>query len=166
MFSLAYVSDERIAFGPETLSELAERCSARNLERAVTGYLYWRERRFFQFIEGEERAVRALMEEIRADERHALGPLIELGDWESRQFSDWDMCFLDPPDALQTRIRTVVGETMRALVALDGGQASARARVVMLVGRLATLVRENDRAEENGGENGGESTGADTGGER
>ena len=147
MYSLAYVSDERVPFDTRALLELGELCSARNYASAVTGYLGWQDGRFFQYLEGEEERVRALMGAIESDERHAVVRVLELSRWRRRQFADWDMCFPEssepagPPGA---GIRDELGRLMRTLSAPELVGREDEAPIARMIERIAALVREND----------------------
>ena len=144
MFSLAYVSDERVAFDTDALGTLGELCSSRNYANAVTGYLSWKGGRFFQYLEGEEATVRALMSDIAADERHSVVRTLELARWEERLFADWDMCFLDSPEPSQTRIQEVVGRLVRTFSAPEFTGMNDVAPIARMIERIAVLAREND----------------------
>lgn len=146
MYSVAYVSDQRTPFDTEALLALGELCSARNYEKAVTGYLSWRDGSFFQYLEGEEATVRALMTSIVADERHTVVRLLELGEWSDRQFADWDMCFLDPPESSRARILAEVDRLVRTLSAPTLAGKEDAGPIARMVERVARLVRENDPA--------------------
>jgi len=144
VFSLAYVSDEEIAFDERSLGELGERCSAKNYANAITGYLSWQGGSFFQFLEGEEGPVRDLMRTIEFDRRHVVGRVVELGLWDERLFADWDMCFLDPPPPALARIQVEVERVMRTLWAPDMAGKEDTPQVGVMIERIAALVRKSD----------------------
>ena len=147
MYSLAYVSDEEVAFDDASLRVLGERCSERNYANAITGYLSWQGGSFFQFLEGEEEAVRELMRSIIDDDRHAVGRIAELCLWEARLFADWDMCFLDPPPPAESRIQAEVERVMRTLWAPELAGKEDTRLIGGMIERVAALVREGDPVE-------------------
>mgnify|MGYP001828285746 CR=1 FL=1 len=70
LFCLSYVSTQCRPFPVGELTELLEKAREFNDSQEITGLLLHREDSFFQILEGRESAVRALFENICADERH------------------------------------------------------------------------------------------------
>lgn len=97
MFALVYVSHAVTPFDDAALKTLAEKASEKNGRLQVTGYLNFNRARsiFFQYLEGPQQAVVDLMTEIKADDRHRIANVVELGELQSRLFPDWSMRYLD-----------------------------------------------------------------------
>lgn len=93
VFGLAYSSRAATDFDNESLLELADWCAEKNQTRDITGYLYFRNGIFIQYLEGEQKAVESLMAKIIADPRHEVGPSISMPSSE-RIFPHWYMRFV------------------------------------------------------------------------
>lgn len=91
MKSLAYVSRATIDFDDKALVELASFAAARNLEFGITGYLYFEDNYFTQYIEGESEPIDRLFQNLKHDARHDIRvvqvdePLVQ------RRFASWHM---------------------------------------------------------------------------
>ena len=115
MFSILYVSDELIPFDERSLRELAVASAACNRRHGITGCLRWKNGRFVQYFEGEEAAVRSLMERIAVDARHRVVRTLELESIETRLFPHWDVGFLRPRDAGEVRVQDLVENITRSM---------------------------------------------------
>ncbi len=94
MFALLYASIAKTKFDREKLSSLCEQSAASNLKLNVTGYLYYRDGRFFQYLEGEKNAVTNLMDRIREDPRHKVTQIIYDDCIVRRRFPTWSMRYI------------------------------------------------------------------------
>ncbi|GEM_PF-2440838 len=70
---------------------------ARNNDAGVTGYLLRAGDTYYQWLEGPEQAVIALMARIRTDMRHGDISMLMEGTAEARQFTQWLMGYSDIP---------------------------------------------------------------------
>ncbi len=91
---IVYVSKANQIFGHAELSTLEARSQQRNEEIGVTGYLYFEEGYFFQYIEGEFAAVTELLNRIEADDRHTIERFVYDDSLLVRRFGGWSMRFL------------------------------------------------------------------------
>jgi Sensors of blue-light using FAD len=95
LYRMTYVSLSLVEPYSAEVMDIA-RCSLRrNRENGVTGALYYDDAQFFQVIEGDEAAVRALFDRIRRDARHTDVTVLSEGPVSERLFPDWAMKFLD-----------------------------------------------------------------------
>lgn len=94
VFGLAYSSRAQTAFDDQQLEDLANAAGAKNQQMNITGYLYYRDGLFMQYLEGEQEKVEALMGKIIADERHHVFSTIILPKIKKRVFPYWYMRFL------------------------------------------------------------------------
>lgn len=86
-----YLSRSLHPMGHSSDADILATAGSRNAEMGVTGILFRSEHSFLEVLEGEEDSVDALMELIRADDRHQI-----TSEWPKRQsterlFSDWTM---------------------------------------------------------------------------
>ena len=74
---------------------ILEKSRKQNAENSITGILvYWaRTRQFMQVLEGSEKAIFDLYEDIKKDDRHKCLKLIYSGETPERCFSNWTIGF-------------------------------------------------------------------------
>ena len=94
MFGLAYSSQAISDFDEELLMDLADRSAEKNEKRGISGYLYFRNNLFLQYLEGEQQTVENLMSKISQDPRHKVLTSVTLPDISERIFPHWYMRFL------------------------------------------------------------------------
>lgn len=94
VFGLAYSSLAQTEFDDEALLALADFAAAKNETIGITGYLYYREGLFLQYLEGDQKAVEELMAKIVLDPRHRVLSTVSLPFGRERIFPHWYMRFL------------------------------------------------------------------------
>ncbi len=135
MISIAYTSSAAVPFSEGDLLELLTLSRENNAAKGITGLLLYKEGKFLQVLEGDERPVRDLLSRIEKDTRHCQ---VEELRWEvikERRFPDWSMGFrnLDNID-----IREIPGYSMfmnEPLTSPDFKADSARVRKLLDVFR-------------------------------
>lgn len=95
MFHLIYLSQARFGLTKARLRVLLEQTRVKNLRLGITGLLLHHEGRLLQVLEGEEPAVRALYDIIRADPRHENCTTLLEEPILSRHYPQWPMAFRD-----------------------------------------------------------------------
>lgn len=103
VYSLLYTSNAATPFSTAELEDLLRDSRASNREQDITGLLLHRKGRFTQFLEGPERAVRALLARIEADDRHTGIRVLIDGFAERRQLPDWTMGYETVADSATPR---------------------------------------------------------------
>ena len=95
MHELFYCSFATRNMSDTDLLDILETSRTRNAEDNITGILiYWaRTRQFMQILEGSEKAIFDLYEDIKKDDRHKSLKLIYSGETSERCFADWNMGF-------------------------------------------------------------------------
>ena len=96
-----------------------------NLEAGITGMLLHIEGSFFQVLEGEEKDVEELFEDIRSDNRHLKITVIIKEPIAERAFAEWSMAFAG---ATKKQIENIGGlndffEQGSYLADIDAGRA-------------------------------------------
>jgi hypothetical protein len=94
-FQLVYSSAAVRPLTHEALVDLLEQSRTRNVARRVTGMLLYRDSRFLQLLEGDERVVRDLYARITTDPRHQRVRTVGERRRLLRQFPTWTMAFRD-----------------------------------------------------------------------
>jgi hypothetical protein len=91
MKGIVYISRAAVPFDVVNLDDLATRSQRRNAERGITGYLFFEDDYFVQYLEGPELAVDDLTCRIRRDPRHEVLHLLDDGNLAKRRFPGWHM---------------------------------------------------------------------------
>lgn len=137
MFALVYVSRATLPFDAASLRELAERAAAKNERLAVTGYLCFQAGRFLQVLEGEAATVRALMDEIALDPRHAVARRLDLGEQQQRFFPGWHMRRVTGAALHEIHLESVLEVVLAEMTGEIYGEERARQLVLGMVRKLA-----------------------------
>ena len=91
MYCLSYLSTARRKFSKEDLNDLLSRAQSFNGKNNITGYLYYNRDIFLQYLEGNESAVKKLMQKIEDDDRHTVNLVVEDENLNARRFPEWNM---------------------------------------------------------------------------
>lgn len=126
LYSLVYTSEARALFDDSALDDLLQRSRAANHAKGITGILLFRRGRFVQFLEGPEGSVRALMNRIAEDRRHAKVRILIDGNPSHRQFGSWTMGY-QPIQAPSTPTPQGFRDTFEDLESIDDSDAVLRA---------------------------------------
>jgi len=96
MFALIYASKDDVGFEQPDLLELCLKSTQRNKAMGITGYLYFRHGKFFQYLEGDQKDVLTLMDAIRKDTRHTIVSEVHDDTLNQRRFPSWSMRQIHP----------------------------------------------------------------------
>jgi len=89
MKSVLYISEALNSFTAQELKELS--LSSVQNSNGISGYLYYKDKHFLQYVEGDEQHIDELIKTIKLDPRHRLIMAIEENNLEERRFPDWGM---------------------------------------------------------------------------
>ncbi len=112
---IVYVSSATVDFSMEELQELADKAAAANKKLGVTGYLYFEDKSFFQYIEGPKDVVQSLMNHISKDTRHKVVNVITSDSLPDRYFPSWNMRHLTKPALVKVKMENVIIEYIDSL---------------------------------------------------
>ncbi len=136
MYKLAYVSRADKLLTRDDVQEMVDRAQQKNAECGVTGFLCLRDGIFLQYLEGEESTINSLFETIRNDTRHEVLTTARLGHQPMRNFSDWQMQFLDDYFLGQNAIEDILEGTL-----LEFGRGTVNAqRIAAMANQLISRV--------------------------
>lgn len=105
IFCLVYMSQATAGFEERSLIDLVEQSKAKNGKKTITGMLLFNEGYFLQMLEGDEFAVRQLMEVIRQDSRHDQVRVLFAQQMAHRHCPNWSMLLLDSPASTNELVR-------------------------------------------------------------
>ena len=91
MYQLTYISTARPGLAEAEIDAILASSRKHNSRNGVTGILVYDGKRFLQALEGEQAAVEATYQRIRADPRHRAAVQLSLRGVEAREFGMWDM---------------------------------------------------------------------------
>ncbi len=103
LIKLVYVSAATKPLIPTDLRELLSKARTFNSSVGVSGLLLYRDRSFFQILEGQEEDVEPLYERIGRDPRHNRLMLLSKQTVQERNFGAWSMGFVDA-DSMAARL--------------------------------------------------------------
>ena len=98
LYCLSYVSTQVQQLGNDQLLAILEKARETNARLGITGLLMHRDDSFFQVLEGDRDAVLRLFDKIRVDRRHQRVEIVTEGYLPSREYSDWQMAFIELDD--------------------------------------------------------------------
>lgn len=93
MFSLVYESKASPTCRLLQVREILAKSRKFNQENDITGCLLLYERRFLQYLEGNQLKILELYDRIKSDSRHSSVTLLYHDNIEVREFETWDMAF-------------------------------------------------------------------------
>lgn len=112
MKALVYISQAKTDFELESLLELAEQAAASNEKGDISGYLWFKDNQFLQYIEGDATAVDQLMRSIETDKRHEVLYHVEDYALAERRFPDWRMRYFHAQDDFEIGFESILSELL------------------------------------------------------
>lgn len=145
MIAIAYASEAAVPFDQQMLQELYDAGVKENRQRGLTGYLSFKNGRFFQYPEGTENAVNGIPEEINNDSRHTGLRTLQLGSIEYRRFSQWSMLNISGAGVPDIRIQDLIEDVIKP-GAGDAFDESESTRIMLeMLDQMSKLQRGNHK---------------------
>jgi hypothetical protein len=94
VYSHFYLSSSKFSLTDQDLEEMSHQFRMANQAHAISGILIYDQKKFFQYIEGPEKNIRRLMQNIAKDSRHEILVNADSVIGE-RRFDGWGMRVLD-----------------------------------------------------------------------
>lgn len=126
LLAVGYRSRLTTPLEPEKLASLLAHARRANAAAGVSGILILDDDEVFQWIEGPESRVEALMAKITADPRHADIQILQHTELDHRLFGPWTMLMASGPERAQTLDRDVSVVPRSVLLALSEGGLTPR----------------------------------------
>ena len=141
MRGVVYVSEALVYFDKMALESLAAESASLNFDRGVTGYLYFENDRFVQYIEGDEDTIDELMEVIARDKRHRVLHSVVEEDLKERRFPSWHMRQLRRRELMEVKLEHLLTEYLVYLDSRDQERSESRCRSLVwgMVNRLSDM---------------------------
>ena len=111
-----YFSKALVGFNHQNLKKLVTNSQQKNAALKVTGYIYFEEGYFIQYIEAyDEKVLRDLFTEIKLDERHTVIQSFTSSSDINRRFQDWQMHWIEKEQILDLKIENAMLNYMKWL---------------------------------------------------
>jgi len=110
-----------------------------NRRRDLSGFLYFKEGHFLQYIEGPDHALPAVMKRISDDRRHRVRHRLNFLALPRRLFGQWAMRYYRSDPLVHSRLEDAVIRTVseQSLQPTRAERDACSTRVLKLVARLA-----------------------------
>lgn len=95
MIALLYTSTLNERYSPIVVKDIQHIAQEKNSQYGITGYLYFENNRFLQYLEGPEKSIKQLMTNLSSDERHAIHTHIVQEALNERRFPNWSMKIIE-----------------------------------------------------------------------
>lgn len=141
MIAILCASEAKIPFDQRTLKKLHDEYVKRNRELGLTGYLSWKNNRFFQYLEGPENAIDEAIESIDNDQRHSILRTLRLGPIEQRRFSRWDMLNITGAGIPDIRIQDLIEDVMKSTVGNVFAETESRRLILEMLEQMSKLQK-------------------------
>ncbi len=111
MYRLVYISTPKPGLRSDDVAGILAASRKNNVENAVTGLLVQDERRFLQYLEGEQTQVDETFARIATDTRHSAIIPLKIGYIGRRQFPNWGMASktINSPGSLRQAVAEMTG---------------------------------------------------------
>ena len=90
---VSYMSNQASVLDEKDIEDLLFQVREKNKRLAITGLLLLIQGKFIQYIEGPRNEIEKVYKKIENDPRHNDLLLLDKGELEERQFSDWSMAY-------------------------------------------------------------------------
>lgn len=94
MFALIYTSHAVQDCNKTMLMNILNTSIKNNAQNAITGVLIYREKKFIQLLEGQEKTITDLYQRIEQDKRHTNCEILHSSHIAERNIEQWSMGFL------------------------------------------------------------------------
>ena len=144
MQGLIYNSKSNVVFGKEQLHALVQKAVTFNQKHGITGYLYFDEINFLQYIEGQQDQIEDLMSRITNDYRHQIQQVIKFENVALRQFPTWSMHYLSEEELKRFKMEDLIISQLDYLrkkeaLEIDSTMESEKKSIWRMVERLSVF---------------------------
>lgn len=99
------------AFHRQTFIDIQQESNTNNQQSGITGFLLFKNGKFFQYFEGDELACANLLLSLKRDKRHTNLQVISEGAIDKTVFQAWRMCCFDmDTDNYEFELEPILGE--------------------------------------------------------
>lgn len=137
MLAITYLSTATNSFNNQSLDALAENSAKKNSKYGITGYLYYEVGQFVQYLEGEDKHVLQLLNNIERDSRHTIINVFQEQNLKKRRFVEWNMNRISQSDLVEIKLENIWRDLLRW--SYNPLHADLEEQIWRLVTRMAEL---------------------------
>lgn len=93
MYRVVYISAVTGEFTESMIDDILKVSREQNKIHNITGMLLLNNYQFIQYIEGDEKDIKQLVNNLKKDTRHTDFIILQEGNIDKRLFADWNMLF-------------------------------------------------------------------------
>lgn len=138
MKSILYASNSTVEFLPTQLEALETEAYESNLILGISGYLYFEDSTFIQYIEGPDRALDELFARISADQRHRIIRSVVEEKISGRRFASWSMRWLTNEELTEIKLENLIIDQMKIMNDLGAKGPDFSQSAMRIVDSLST----------------------------
>lgn len=95
---LVYTSFRKPNCDDNEIQNILQACKTNNKPKGITGVLLYSDKRFLQYLEGDENEIKRLYDKIKGDSRHAAVTQRDFKPIQQRLFPSWEMAHKEYSD--------------------------------------------------------------------
>lgn len=136
---LVYLSEATTFFDELDLNCLLINAANTNQKHSITGFLYFKNSQFVQYIEGPANTLADLFVKIKSDKRHRVKMVIDQIELDSRLFPEWSMAYFASPDDCESFGGQIFLNMTRFISNYDMTQGAKKNALINLLGTVKQL---------------------------
>lgn len=136
---LVYLSEATTFFDELDLNCLLINAANTNQKHSITGFLYFKNGQFVQYIEGPANELDELFLKIKSDKRHRVITVIDQIALDDRLFPEWSMAYFASPDDSDSLGGQIFLNMTRFISDYDMTQGAKKSALINLLGTVKQL---------------------------
>lgn len=108
LYTIGYMSYASGSMTDQVIEDILQVAQENNKKLGITGMLFYASNTFMQVLEGDEKIVKELYNEIKIDSRHENVNILFEGELEARAFSEWSMAYKKLGDEEYSDLKTKI----------------------------------------------------------
>lgn len=144
MIAILIAAEAKTPLDRPMLKRLYDESVKRNRELGLTGYLSWKNNRFFQYLEGPENAIDEAVESIERDHGQKILRTLGLGPIDQRRFSQWDMLNISGSGMPDIRIQDLIEDVLKSTLDEVFAEPESRRLILEMLDQMSRLHKSNN----------------------
>jgi len=140
MHALIYLSNVSQPLDQDDVIEIATKAAIKNKRIGVTGFLSSRGSQFIQYLEGETKTIKELIETIENDSRHDIQHTIHLRDQTHRHFANWSMRLITSEDESRIYPDDTLISVIQDIAKSDYDPTIIDAQIYTIINRISRIL--------------------------
>lgn len=140
---VVYVSEAATPFDDQRIARLADQAAAKNASIGVTGYLYFSNERFVQFLEGSGGVVTDLLAQIEQDTRHEIVATVWRNSPVERRFPKWSMHWVRQNEMTKIGLEHILADQVLLQARVDWRDLGLKPSIWRLIDSVADSLHNH-----------------------